>query len=107
MDPTVIGGIAAGLLLTNIGENLPIIGPFVKALKASLGMGKPVNMPADGEKITGRPILDLLLHAAIKQYGTQPVLVSLIIQFGHQVDKILDDAGIPELPINVDPPNPK
>lgn len=104
MDWTLIGGIAALLFVLPVGETLPIIGPLVKALKAGLGLLKPVNVPADGEKITGRPILDLVMHAAIKQYKDQPVLVALLIQFAHQVDKILDDAGIPELPINVDPP---
>lgn len=65
-----------------------------------------VNVPADGQPITGRPILDLVFQAAIEKYKGNPLLVPVLISLAKTIDKLMDDAGIPEVP-DLQPPAPK
>ena len=102
-----IGLVIGTMILTGIGSGLPVVGPLIVAIRAALKLGGS-SVPFDESKpITGRPILDLLAKAALKQYKDQPVIVALIVQFAKQVDKMLDEAGVPEVPINVEPVPPK
>lgn len=88
--------IAAVVVVHRLGFRLPILAPFLDKIVPP--GGSPVKLPPEGEKITGRPVLDMMLRAALKQYQNTPLVGEVLIQFAKQIDEMLDKAGVPELP---------
>lgn len=97
MDPNIILLILAAVgAVHRLGLKIPLVSPFLDRIFGPNGTDPLI--PKDGEKITGRPLLDMMVRAALKQYKGVPLVDQILIAFAQQVDKLLDDAGVPELP---------
>ncbi len=98
MDMTTV---AIVLIVLGVAYRSGILGSIVSGIFR-------VTVPPNQEPITDRPILDLVFHAAIEKYKGNPLVVPVLIALAKQIDKLMDDAGIPELPdLPLSPPAPK